>query len=208
MSAGRETVLAAIRAATGDVPEQEPPAYGWVPPADTPPDLDLLAERLAHHGAIVTRLSDGGAVRDAIAVALARHQATRVAIDPGLSADLRPDGAELLVDDPPVDNRTLSAVPSVLTTASLAIAQTGTIVLDHRPGQGRRALTLLPDLHLCVVTADQVRQTVPAAIADLAPGRPITFISGPSATSDIELDRVEGVHGPRRLEVLLVGTPG
>jgi len=108
-------------------------------------------------------------------------------------------------DDPPLSARELDAITGVVTGCAVAVAETGTIILDHGPGQGRRALTLVPDFHLVVVQADQVAADLPDALARLDPARPHTLISGPSATSDIELIRVEGVHGPRNLHILIAG---
>ncbi len=141
-----------------------------------------------------------------MAAACERHDATRLVVPEGLPPSYAPEGLELLADAPPLDRDTLATADGVLTTCALAIAETGTIILDAGAGQGRRALTLLPDLHICVVPTDRIVANVPDAIAQLATTRaPVTFISGPSATSDIELNRVEGVHGPRRLEIIIAG---
>jgi L-lactate dehydrogenase complex protein LldG len=141
----------------------------------------------------------------AITAACAARGVQRLVVPSDLPAAWEPDGIVLLRDNG-LTNRQLDESDGVLTGCALAIAQTGTIVLDHVAMQGRRALTLLPDYHLCVVREAQIVGLVPEAIAQLqrAARRPLTFISRPSATSDIELNRVEGVHGPRTLEVLIV----
>jgi len=142
---------------------------------------------------------------DMIASVLLAREAARIVVAAGLSrAWLGKSGAEATVDDPPLSYVDLDALDGVVTGCAIAIAETGTIVLDAGPDQGRRAISLLPDLHVCVVKAGQVVGTVPEALAPLDPTRPQTWISGPSATSDIELQRVEGVHGPRTLDVVLV----
>ncbi|MDI5940850.1 LUD domain-containing protein, partial [Micromonospora sp. DH15] len=131
----------------------------------------------------------------------------RVVVPPGLPPHWLPPGVTAVTDDG-LDAARIAAADGVVTAAAVAVAETGTIVLDGGPDQGRRVVTLLPDVHVCVLRADQVVATVPDALARLDPRRPLTWISGPSATSDIELDRVEGVHGPRHLHVVLTGGPG
>jgi len=136
---------------------------------------------------------------------LAERSARRVATPAGLPDDwLAGSDVERLGDDPPLSFDDLDRLDGVITGCAVAVAETGTIILDGGPDQGRRALSLLPDLHVCVVMASQVVGSVPEALARLDPTRPQTWISGPSATSDIELQRVEGVHGPRRLDVVFV----
>lgn len=209
----RAAVLGAIRAAVRDVPADEAPAWvgpvavTTVPPRVTEPALvDLFEARVTAYGATVSRVPSREAVAGATVAILRRHGAGEVAVPADLPSDLAPTArARLVVDAPPLGDERLDRVDGVMTTCAMAVADTGTLVLDCGPGQGRRALTLLPDLHVCVVLAEQVVHTVPEAVARLAGGRaPVTFISGPSATSDIELVRVEGVHGPRRLEVVMV----
>jgi L-lactate dehydrogenase complex protein LldG len=166
--------------------------------------VDLAAERIADYRATVHRASRSGLPATIAEVLAARSPATMTA-PPGVPAAWRAASADWLLDrtDHPLTLTELDQVGGVLTGCALVIAETGTIVLNGGPDQGRRALTLVPDYHLCVVLADQIVSIVPEAVARLDPSRPITYISGPSATSDIEFDRVEGVHGPRTLDVII-----
>jgi L-lactate dehydrogenase complex protein LldG len=169
--------------------------------------IELLCERIGDYRAEVRRVGTGE-LAGAIAQALNGAGAARVCVPSGIPPAWRPPGVEL-VEDAPLSFDELDRVDGVLTGCTVAIAETGTIVLSGGPTEGRRAITLVPDLHVCVVAEHQVVETVPEAMAQLgelvgAERRPLTFISGPSATSDIELNRVEGVHGPRRLIVLVV----
>ena len=205
MSATRDAVLGRIRAALADgsVPPEVPRSYrerGSLAPEDV---VALFAARVEETGALVVR---AGAPGGAVAEALADQGASRVVVAPDLPAALRPAGVEVVVDDglPPTE---LDTLDGAVTACAAACAETGTIAFDGGAGQGRRAIALVPDLHVCVVRAEQVVETVPELFARLAPsareGRPIVLVSGPSATSDIEMVRVEGVHGPRRLVVVL-----
>lgn len=196
----RDDVLAAVRAALG--PERRPTvevdrAYRGRDPLPAGAGVvDLFVERVEDYRAVVTRCA---AAELAATVAWTLGGASRVVVPDGLGLEV--PGA---VADDDLSAPALDEVDAVVTRATLGIAETGTVVLDHGPGQGRRALSLVPDLHVCVLEAGQVVRGVTDAVARLDPLRPQTWISGPSATSDIELDRVEGVHGPRRLHVVLV----
>jgi L-lactate dehydrogenase complex protein LldG len=220
----REEVLARIRTALGSGAggagasgaetggteaggEGVPRAYRTGADLDPPALISLLTQRLHDYGTPVRRCPPGG-VAAAVSQALAERGARRVVVAPdldqvGLGLAGRADVT--LTADEGLSAEALDAIDGVITTAALAIAETGTIILDGGPGQGRRALSLVPDYHLCILDASQIVAIVPQAVARLTPGRPCTWISGPSATSDIELDRVQGVHGPRTLEVILVG---
>jgi L-lactate dehydrogenase complex protein LldG len=202
----RDEVLARIRGALGAgvaVPDI-PRAYRG--PVDAGNAVvDRFCERVAEYRATVTRVAAGD-LADAVARLCRERGARRIAVPPG-GPDVLP-GVQVVVDEPPLSPQALDQLDGVLTGCALAIAETGTIVLDGGPRSGRRVLTLVPDWHVCVVEAGAVVAGVPDAVAALAgvarEGRPITLVSGPSATSDIELDRVEGVHGPRTLDVLLL----
>ncbi|MFJ7045650.1 lactate utilization protein C [Streptomyces sp. NPDC101112] len=171
--------------------------------------VELLAENLADYRAIVHRTDTAG-LPGVIAELLAAHGSSSVLVPPALPEEwLSATEVTRVADRAESTPHELDEVDSVVTACALAIAETGTIVLDGSPDQGRRRITLVPDHHICVVRVPtQVVPSVPLALERLDPTRPLTWISGPSATSDIELDRVEGVHGPRTLEVVLVGGNG
>ncbi len=187
----RDDVLAAVRAALGPAPAVPAVPREYLVAGALAPDADLFAERVAEYRATVHR------VRAAeLAAKLTELARGRTGIPPGFPFDG--------IEDRGLSVAELDALDTVITGCALAIADTGTIVLDSSMESGRRALTLIPDHYVCVVREDQVVASVPDAIARLDQNRPLTFVSGPSATSDIELDRVEGVHGPRELDVVLV----
>ena len=206
----REEILGRVRSALADVTDPDvtetPVHWTYGATVDTG-DLGLVdrfAERVADYRATVEQVPHSE-VGGAVARALAGHDT--VLADAGLRQQL---GIDLpWVDDTDLSTAELDTIAAVVTTAAIGIANTGTIVLDHGPGQGRRAASLVPDVHVCIVSADQIVSDVPEAVARLiasgSPARPQTWISGPSATSDIELDRVEGVHGPRTLHVIIAG---
>jgi L-lactate dehydrogenase complex protein LldG len=201
----RAVILARIRAALVDRPAAIPIPRDYE--ASMPGSTDLAArfvERVDDYRATIERATADG-LPGVIASTLAAHRARRIAAPAGIpDAWLAASDAERVPDEPPLSHIELDGLDGTITGCAIAIAETGTIVLDAGPDQGRRVLSLLPDLHVCIVRLDQVVGSVPEAITRLDPRRPQTWISGPSATSDIELQRVEGVHGPRRLAVILV----
>jgi len=203
----RAEVLARIRSALGPVPSADPVVRDYRRTGEHPPGaavlLTLLADRLLDYRAAVHRCTAARMPQVLAEVLDRRAPGGRIVVPPDLPATWT-TGREVVRDDGSTSTDALDAVAGVVTCCAVAVAETGTLVLDASPDQGRRAITLVPDLHVCVVRAEQVVQTVPEALRLLDPRRPLTWISGPSATSDIELQRVEGVHGPRTLEVLLV----
>jgi len=217
-SSAREEMLLRIRTALRDVPGREQPQEVVVKRdylrSETVPReevLDRFVERVTEYKVTVRRIEEDW-LPEAIATACTARGVRRLVIPMDLPEHWLPGGVELLRDDNTLTYEQLDTSDGVLTGCTLGIAQTGTIVLDGGAHQGRRVITLLPDYHLCVVYEGQVVDLVPEAIerlhdAVLRQRRPITFISGPSATSDIELIRVEGVHGPRTLDVLVVRIP-
>lgn len=237
VSGARDVVLARVRAALGGGAARAPvpPAAaraaatvtaGTAPPSPAVPSavpsgdaaaaaaearealVRLLCERLGECGVEVRRTPPGGVAGEAEAVCRARRL-VRLGVPVGLPAAWRPAGVAV-VEDHGLSPRELDGLDGVLTGCTAAIAVTGTLLLTAGPADGRRALTLVPDVLVCVVEGDQVVADLPAALAVAEPlvrgeRRPLTFVSGPSATSDIELHRVEGVHGPRQLVVLVDG---
>lgn len=208
----RDEILARVRAALADAPAPDAPAAprAYRRRGERTPDevIALFAERVAAYRAQVRRVTVEQ-LPAAIAAALTGGGARRVVAPANVPAEWRVDGFAWCAGDA-LDARALDRVDAVLTGCAVAVAETGTIALDGGEAQGPRALTLVPDHHVCVVGAAQIVELLPEALERLAPsaraGHPITLIAGPSATSDIELIRVEGVHGPRRLDVLLVGS--
>jgi L-lactate dehydrogenase complex protein LldG len=211
----REEVLARIAAAHRAAPpvslsyEDINRDYQTTSDSETGELTGLLIDRLVDYRALVRQClaDDLGAT---IAAALAERGTRTVVVPTDLDSSWIADvSAKVITDGPSTDDQLsvadLDGVDGVITSCAVAIAETGTLILDGSSGQGRRVITLIPDYHLCVVFADQIVADVPDALARLEATRPLTMISGPSATSDIELNRVEGVHGPRTLEVIIVG---
>jgi len=203
----RDEVLARIKAASAtDVPAHAGKAEAGYRERGSRTGSDLmglLAERLVDYRAQVRRTTAAGLEQE-VSAALSERGARTIVVPPGLDLAL-PDGVDVTMDDGALGPAELDRFDGVVTRAAVAIAETGTIILDGSAGQGRRAISLMPDYHLCIVDAGQVVELVPEAVALLATSehRALTWISGPSATSDIELERVEGVHGPRTLEVII-----
>lgn len=170
-----------------------------------------FTERVIDYQATVERAGDAQQIAALVARFLREAGATSCVVPPNLDrqwhAQAELEGVTISVDDPPLSKEALNTTQAVITAAAVGIAETGTLVLDHRSDQGRRIISLLPDTHICIIQASQIVTDVPEALLLLEPslyaGQPQTWISGPSATVDIELIRVEGVHGPRNLYVII-----
>lgn len=201
----REDILGRVRAALAESSEPKPVRWEYGRSSTRDDVIDLFAERVADYRAVVHRCST---TQVPAVVTKIFGSAARVVVPDGFPEEAIPSDIDVVRDDPadPLSPAELDDVAGVLTTSALGIAVTGTLVLDHGPGQGRRAVSLVPDRHVCLVSADEIVDDVPAAVARLDPARAQTWISGPSATSDIELNRVEGVHGPRELHVVVIDT--
>ena len=203
----REEILRRIQSAQV-APNDHPIRRDYAHTVKLADPVGMFVERVEDYQATVIRTGPDGV---AAAVLKSLDGAASVVVPAGFNAAWLPDGIDIVMDEPALSSSDLDGVEAVVTSAVVGIAVTGTIVLDHTEGQGRRALTLVPDLHVCVLTADQIVGDVPEAVARLGPsvsaGRPLTWVSGPSATVDIELIRVHGVHGPRTLRVVLVESP-
>lgn len=218
MNDSKKEMLATIRKALSGVTDSESPDdikvnrhYHQKGKLSKKEIVDLFTERVGEYKAAVQRVAEKD-LKKVIAECCRRENVEQIAIPEGFQKEILPEAVSPLFDysDKPLSHQELDESDGVITTCAFAVAQTGTIILDAGKGQGRRALTLVPDYHLCIVRKDQVVELIPEGFSAVESsvkqqGRPITFISGPSATSDIELSRVEGVHGPRRLEVLIVG---
>ena len=214
MSVASEEILRRVRAGLRDVPDAEQPgdiavtrSYRRTGDASADEILERFEQRVRDYHATVRRVAPDG-IAAAVTEACRELGLSRVALPPGVPEPWRPEGVELIEDDG-LEPHALDDINAALTGCAAGIAETGTIVLDGGETSGRRVLTLVPDHHICVVLADQVVDLVAEGFARVAPavegqGAPITLVSGPSASSDIELNRVEGVHGPRHLVVLTV----
>ncbi|MGD0442522.1 MAG: LUD domain-containing protein [Edaphobacter sp.] len=213
-NSARAEVLRRIRSALGRVANAEDARAGWDAvernyrrgaTRSREAVMELLEDRLRDYDARVVRVGHAD-VASSVKGMLGERKGRRMVMPAGLKAEWLPVGVEFVVDDGLLAGE-LDAVDGVMTGATLAIAETGTVVLQNVAGQGRRAVTLVPDYHLCVVRVEDVVETVPEAMARLqaTAGLATTFVSGPSATADIEMTRIKGVHGPRFLDVILVG---
>ena len=205
MTAPRDEILGLVRSALAGSAPAEPVLRAYRHGGESGPAVvELLCERLADYKAEVRRVMAND-LPSTIAETCATRSVSRLGVPPGLPEAWRPAKLEI-VEDHGLTPRELDTLEGVVTACTLAIAETGTLVLAAGPDEGRRALTLVPDVHICVVREEQIVDSVPAAFDRLGPlaRRPLTLVSGPSATSDIELSRVEGVHGPRQLVVIVV----